>query len=101
VVTCYSSESVATMDEAGVVRIAFRDGLGRTYRVTESGTSADTYYTYDSLDNLTGVTPAIGSGRSFVYDSLGRLTHACNPEAGTSGTVCPASAWPVGACQAL
>jgi len=52
--------------------------------VTESGIGANTYYSYDALDDLVGVTPAAGSGRSFVNSSLKRLASATNPETGPS-----------------
>jgi len=46
-----------------------------------------TTYQYDALDNLTTVTQRAGTGgtlqtRSFVYDSLKRLTSVTNPESG-------------------
>ena len=39
-----------------------------------------TTYTYDALDDLTNVAPVQGTGRSFTYNSLKRLTGAKNPE---------------------
>src|SRR6185503_13681279 len=39
-------------------------------------------YTYDVLDNLTGVSQGVQT-RTFVYDSLKRLTSVTNPESGT------------------
>ena len=49
-----------------------------------------TYYTYDALDNLLSVTQQGGTSdstqwrtRTFVYDSLSRLTTASNPESGS------------------
>jgi RHS repeat-associated protein len=41
-----------------------------------------TVYAYDVLDNLTNVTQG-SQQRNFVYDSLGELTSAATPEAGT------------------
>ena len=39
-------------------------------------------YSYDTLDNLTGVTQGRQT-RTFAYDSLRRLTSSANPESGT------------------
>ena len=41
-----------------------------------------TSYTHDALGNLTGVNE-VGQARTFLYDSLSRLTSASNPESGT------------------
>jgi RHS repeat-associated protein len=80
------------------------DGLGRLSSVCEvtsasgSGSCAQsnqltgflTKYTYDLLNNLTGVTQnaqaAQGSQqtRSYVFDRLGRMTSETNPETGTT-----------------
>ena len=58
--------------------------MGRLNQVTETGISANTYYSYDALDDLTAVTPPSGfTGRSFVNSSLKRLISATNPETGT------------------
>jgi len=48
-----------------------------------SGSGFLTSYTFDPLDRLATVSQH-GIGRSFGYDSLGRLTTAMNPEAGTT-----------------
>lgn len=42
-----------------------------------------TNYQYDALSNLTKVTQGTQAPREFVYDSLGRLQSAFNPENGT------------------
>lgn len=77
------------------------DGLGRLTSVCEiTGASGSgqcsqttvqtgywTKYTYDVLDNLTGVTQNaqdVPQYRSYVYDDLGRLTQETNPESGTT-----------------
>ncbi len=49
-----------------------------------SGLNYQTSYSYDVLDDLTTVSQGVQT-RSFVYDSLKRLTSATNPESGTAG----------------
>jgi RHS repeat-associated protein len=61
-----------------------RDGVGRLATVVEApGTSDEvtTSYTYNALDHLRTVNQA-GQTRTFLYDTLGRLTSADNPETG-------------------
>jgi hypothetical protein len=48
-----------------------------------TGTGYLTSYTYDPLGNLRNVNQH-GISRSFIYDSLSRLTYAMNPEAGAT-----------------
>jgi RHS repeat-associated protein len=84
VTTSYSGNSVTVSDQAGKQRKSVTDGLGRLIEIYENPASLNylTSYTYDTLDNLTGV--AQGSQtRTFAYDSLKRLTSAINPESGT------------------
>jgi RHS repeat-associated protein len=80
-------------DEVGNQRNSQTDGLGRLTYVWEAPTTSgyETDYTYDTLSNLLSVKQKGGSAnssnwrtRSFVYDSLSRLTSAANPESGTT-----------------
>ena len=92
VTTAYSGNAVTVTDQAGKLRRSLSDGLGRLIRVDEpnSGNSLGaasspqqpTAYSYDVLDNLTGVSQGVQT-RTFVYNSLKRLTSATNPESGT------------------
>jgi RHS repeat-associated protein len=84
--TSYSGNSTTVTDEAGKTRESFVDGLGRLAVVIENpgGLNYSTTYSYDALDNLTGVTQNSSHSRTFVYDSLSRLTSAYNPESGTT-----------------
>jgi len=73
------------------------DGLGRLSSVCEitsasgsvacsqntSATGYFTSYTYNALNELTGVSQS-GQTRTYGFDALGRLTSETNPEAGTS-----------------
>ncbi|PYR81184.1 MAG: hypothetical protein DMG18_16735 [Acidobacteria bacterium] len=77
-------------DPASKVRQQKRDPLGRLTQVIEdpndlnpNGLNYSTTYSYDALDNLTGVVQGVQS-RSFVYSSLSRLTSATNPESETT-----------------
>jgi RHS repeat-associated protein len=92
--TSYGSNLTLVTDEAGNQRRTETDGLGRLTNVWEepnvSGYNYATVYTYDALNDLLSVTQKGGSSsssnwrpRSFVYDSLSRLTSATNPESGT------------------
>ena len=92
--TAYDAEYTTVTDPAGKKRRSRLDGLGRLVRVDEPtgspatlGSTASpnqaTAYTYDALDNLTGVTQG-SQTRSFTYDSLSRLTRATNPESGAT-----------------
>jgi RHS repeat-associated protein len=82
--TSYSGNAVTVTDQAGKARKSVSDALGRLITVYEdpSGVNYETGYTYDVLDNLTLVTQGAQT-RTFVYDSLKRLTSATNPESGT------------------
>ncbi len=92
VTTSYSGNAVTVADQAGKLRRSLTDGLGRLARVDEPDANNNldsggnpvqpTYYSYDVLDDLTGVTQGVQT-RTFVYDSLKRLTSAANPESGT------------------
>jgi RHS repeat-associated protein len=102
----YTGRATQETDESGIITTSQSDALGRLTSLCEhstttqqGGSSQDTTpapcgsvqdiattgflttYTYDGLNNLTGV--AQGSiSRSFVYDSLSRLVCANNPEYG-------------------
>lgn len=92
VTTSYNGNAVTVTDQAGKPRRSITDALGRLTRLDEpdGGNNLDsggspiqpTYYTYDVLDDLTGVSQGAQT-RTFVYDSLKRLTSVTNPESGT------------------
>ena len=84
VTSSYSGNTVTVTDQAGKQRQSVADGLGRLTTVYEdpSGLNYQTSYSYDTLDNLTTVSQG-SQTRTFVYDSLKRLTSATNPESGT------------------
>lgn len=93
VVTTYSGNKTTVTDQAGKKRRSLVDALGRLLRVDEPNAAGSlddgggnplqpTSYSYDVLDNLTGVTQG-GQSRSFDYDGIGRLESATNPESGT------------------
>jgi RHS repeat-associated protein len=98
----YSGDQTTVTDEAGNQRTSQTDSLGRLAKIWEGpnvgGLNYETDYQYDALGNLLCVvqkgtdttaftTCAAASAnwrpRSFVYDSLSRLTSAANPESGT------------------
>jgi RHS repeat-associated protein len=87
VFTSYSGNCSTVTDEAGKTRKSCVDGLGRITGVWEdpAGLNYHTSYAYDANDNLTSVVQNGSRQRTFVYDSLSRLTSATNPE---SGTIC-------------
>jgi RHS repeat-associated protein len=80
----YSGNAVTVTDQAGKARKSVSDALGRLLTVYEdpSGANYQTSYDYDVLDSLTTVTQGAQT-RTFVYDSLKRLSSATNPESGT------------------
>jgi RHS repeat-associated protein len=82
----YSANCATVTDEQGKTRQTCADGLGRLTSVTENpgGLNYTTTYTYDVLNNLTGVTQNGSHSRSFAYDGLSRLKSAANPESGTT-----------------
>ncbi|MCG3164224.1 MAG: hypothetical protein JMDDDDMK_05711 [Acidobacteria bacterium] len=98
--TAYDGARVMVTDQANKKRISETDGLGRLLKVWEirsadsdtvsvtfpqtGGTTYNAYltqYAYDVLDDLTTVSQGAQT-RTFVYDSLKRLTSATNPESG-------------------
>ncbi|SRR5713226_1725089 len=86
VTTSYSANTVTVTDQTGKQRKSVTDGLGRLIQVYEdpNGLNYLTSYSYDTLDNLITVNQG-SQTRSFVYDSVKRLTSATNPESGTLG----------------
>lgn len=82
--SAYSGQEVTVTDQAGKKRKSVTDGLGRLKEVYEDPTGPLNYltsYSYDVLDNLTTVSQGVQT-RTFIYDSLKRLTSATNPESG-------------------
>ncbi len=93
VTTSYSGNCSTVTDEESKARKSCNDGLGRMTQVFEdpAGLNYETDYTYDALGNLTNVVQkggttnsALWRNRSFVFDSLSRLTQTNNPETGTT-----------------
>jgi RHS repeat-associated protein len=81
VTTSYSGNSVTVADQVGKRRRSVTDALGRLTTVYEdpAGVNYGTSYNYDVLGNLRKVEQG-GQLRFFMYDSLGRLIRARNPE---------------------
>jgi RHS repeat-associated protein len=82
--TNYSGATATVTDPGGKVKKLTRDGVGRVTTVVEApgtGDEVTTSYTYNALDSLRTVNQA-GQTRTFLYDTLGRLTSADNPETG-------------------
>jgi RHS repeat-associated protein len=107
--TSYTARATQVQDEGNgthrVSRISQTDGLGRLSSLCEvssttlpvgssptpsacgqdiAATGFLTTYSYDPLDNLTGVSQTGLNSRSFTYDSLSRLLTATNPESGAT-----------------
>ncbi|HEV8589320.1 MAG TPA: RHS repeat-associated core domain-containing protein [Pyrinomonadaceae bacterium] len=84
VTSSFSGNTVTATDQAGKSRKSVSDALGRLTSVYEdpAGANYQTTYSYDVLDDLITVNQGVQT-RSFVYDSLKRLTGATNPESGT------------------
>jgi RHS repeat-associated protein len=91
----YATNTATVTDPASKARKSFADGLGRMTKVFEdpSGLNYETDYSYNILDQLTGVTQGAQT-RTYVYDDLGRVNKTTTPEAGTfcfgtySGSTC-------------
>ena len=94
----YSSqigEWADVIDENNNLKQQVRDSLGHLVAVSEfpsgpSGARLETDYSYSRLNNLIGVIQdGLGTEtprkRTFMYDSLSRLTSSSNPETGTVG----------------
>jgi RHS repeat-associated protein len=90
----YNDNTVTYTNENGNAWQRTSDALGRLTQVIEPTGSSTTHsfetdYVYNALDDLTSVAQTGSStadtprtARSFVYDSLSRLTSATNPESG-------------------
>jgi RHS repeat-associated protein len=91
----YATNTATVTDPAAKARKSFADGLGRMTKVFEdpSGLNYETDYSYNILNQLTGVTQGAQT-RTYVYDDLGRVNKTTTPEAGTfcfgtySGSTC-------------
>jgi RHS repeat-associated protein len=86
VTTTYSGNTTKITDQAQKQRRSTTDAIGRLKSVEElyeTGTLyATTTYSHNALDKLISVQQGSQS-RSFIYDSLSRMTDATNPESGT------------------
>jgi YD repeat-containing protein len=93
----WTGDVVTHTDPAGAKTQQQVDSQGRIVQVIEDPSgpnSATTNYTYDALNDLTGVT-RVSQTRSFTYNSLKELISATNPETaaavscnGSSVSVC-------------
>jgi RHS repeat-associated protein len=96
-----AEQYMTVVDPAGKKRKSQVDAAGRLVVVTEpdatNNLNTATYYTYNILDELTGVADAASSPtqtRSYSYDALGRLVSTVTPEGGQTcfgsrtGTTC-------------
>jgi RHS repeat-associated protein len=82
----YAGNVVTSSDESGNQWTRTSDAFGHLIKVIEPG-STETRYAYDGLGNLSTISQFGSAGspsrlRSFVYDSLSRLTTSTTPEAG-------------------
>ena len=77
----YWGTSVRIFDQANRSRAGVSDALGRLKKVVEydDGADLETFYTFDVLGRLHKIVQG-GQSRYFMYDDLGRLIRAKQPE---------------------
>jgi RHS repeat-associated protein len=99
--TQYCGPTTLVTDQAGHWRRSKSDAFGRLVEVDEPNSTTATVnvcpgtgepiwvtkYTYDGLDDLLSVAQGGSHNRSFIYDSLKRLTSSTNPETGPTTPV--------------
>ncbi|MDX6500664.1 MAG: hypothetical protein QOG23_3924 [Blastocatellia bacterium] len=85
VTTSYNGNELTVTDPTGKQRKGVTDALRRLIQVYEDpgGSNFATSYSYDALSDLTTVNQGAQT-RTFLYDSLRRLTSAAQPESGTT-----------------
>ncbi len=83
--TAYDHWKTTYTDENSHVKSEHYNAFGKIKQVDEinGGNTYTTTYSYDSLDNLTGITDAHNHSWTFVYDTLGRKTSETDPDRGT------------------
>lgn len=101
----YSGNVIDSYDETSRHRQQLNDALGQLVIVLEPDPSSnipslETDYQYNGLGDLVRVDQWGGSQgssgdriRQFQYDSLSRLTYACNSESLPNGSSCDGSTW--------
>jgi RHS repeat-associated protein len=96
--TQYCGPTTLVTDQAGHWRRSTSDALGHLIEVDEPNSTTATVnvcpgtgepiwvtnYGYDGLDDLLSTVQGASHNRSFIYDSLKRLTSSTNPETGTT-----------------
>ncbi len=84
----YDDWKTTIIDPMGTPKSLYKDAYGNLKQVDETiGTSTvSTAYTYNYLQNLTGITDALGNIRSFTYDGLGRRLTAQDLHVSGDGT---------------
>ncbi len=87
VLTGYSGNVKTVTDQAGKKRTGISNALGQTTQVIEDpdGQNLTTDYTFDAAGNLRKTVQGAQS-RYFLYDSLGRVTRARQPEQGVNAS---------------
>jgi len=83
--TAYSGWQVTYTDEEGNSKDSISDAYGQLKEIIEHNEGAEyhTYYTYDTLGNLTQVQDNQANITTIYYDSLGRKTSMQDPDMGT------------------
>jgi YD repeat-containing protein len=87
-INAYAKWTTTTADPNGNVKDYITDAFKNLATVVEHGsTLATTTYSYDSLNNLSTTTDALGNVRHFTYDGLSRRLTAQDLHAAGAGSV--------------
>jgi RHS repeat-associated protein len=83
--TDYKYYITSVTDEQGITSDTYKDIFGRTIKTIQNtnGLNLVTNYTYDGNDNLLSTTDPAGKSTYYTYNTLKQLTNKVSPDAGT------------------